>query len=150
MSRSTASGLFINSDYEKTLCLLWWLYLTKDLANVCLPGSDNDCLFLRCFAADEVDQLDYRMADLPDLALPRCARRPPSLQEAQEIQRLIKRMLAFAPGERPRINEVVAAFQDLADRFPMSWLRQSFVSFVSSLSSFLSFFFLTQSGAWFR
>ena len=83
----------------------------------------SDFFCLHFLSAADLDQQDYRTADLPALPLPRSTRRQPTPREAQQIQRMIQRMLSFEPRQRPSLNEVVAAFENFVRRFPMSWIR---------------------------
>ena len=77
-------------------------------------------VFFFLLSAADLDQQDYRTADLPTLPLPRSTQRQPTPREAQQIQRMIQRMLSFEPRQRPSLNEVVAAFENFVRRFPMS------------------------------
>ena len=75
---------------------------------------------LTLLSAAELDQQGYTTDRLPDLPLPRSARRQPTPQEAQDIKRLLRHMLAFEPAQRPSISAVVTAFENFACQFPMN------------------------------
>ena len=83
--------------------------------------------FIFALSAAELDQQDYSTAELPALPLPQSSGRQPTPEEAQDIQSMVRRMLAFEPAERPNINAVVETFGDFVQRFPISWEREKSV-----------------------
>ena len=117
---SSSASINTCSTNIGTMSLIFFVDQLRRLQNSNRSAFFLCCCFFFLSTAADLDQQDYRTADLPALPLPRGTRRQPTPQEAQEIQRLIRRMLSFEPRQRPSIDEVVAALENFVRRFPMS------------------------------
>ena len=126
------------------LLLFFLLLLAQKITPACsacrdfaaLIELDWNFLCLNLLSAAGLDQQGYATDRLPDLPLPRSARRQPTRHEAQDIQRLLRQMLAFEQAQRPSISSVVPAFENFARQFPMNWLRSDSLPPSRSLSCF--------------